>query len=132
MTYFKILTFAYLILMVSVSSAGVICDSEKCSYTGKITTVYVNTSGQILIYLDKSYPELLAGAQALGLSTVTSSNALVLRMYADDGSIDSKRAEVAKLFYASALSAQATGAEVTIQARVASSGYMMADRIWLK
>lgn len=128
----KLLMVLTLVLVAGITRADVICDNIKCSYTGKIATVYVNSKGQILVYLDKSYPELLTGAQALGQNTVTSSNAFVLRMFADDGSIDTKRAEVAKLFYASVLSAQATSSEVTLHARIASSGYMMADRIWLK
>lgn len=132
MTYKNIIILSILIFISDISRADVTCDSVKCSYVGKVATVYVNTRGQIIVYLDKSYPELLAGAKALGQDTVTSSNAFSVRMFADDGSIDKKRAEVAKLFYATVLSAQATSSEIVMHARTASSGYMIADRIWLK
>lgn len=132
MKFIKLNLLLSLLCVIGFAQADVSCDTEKCSYTGTVKTVYVNAYGQILVYLDKSYPELLTGASALGYDAVTSPNALVIRINADDGSLDAKRSEVAKLFYSTALTAQATGAEVTMQARIGSGGYMMADRVWLK
>ncbi len=114
------------------AQADVTCDTDKCSYTGTVKTVYINKSGLMIAYFDKSYPELLTGAAALGAESVTVSNAFALPVFADDLSIDEERGEVAKLFYSTFLTAQATGAEVTIQAREAHGAYMKADRIWLK
>lgn len=61
-------------------------------------------------------------AQGVGFNPAVASAAIIK---VDD------HPDFAKLFYSTALAAQASGREVTIQMRGVASGYLVIDRIWL-
>lgn len=91
-----------------------------CSYLGEVKSIYVNKSNHILIYFDTVAASGFADSVASG---VTQQSAAILP-------IDEKP-EFAKLFYATALAAQASGRNISIQMRDSLGGYMKIDRIWL-
>lgn len=91
-----------------------------CQYTGKVKEIYVNSSDWILLYFDT--PLDVNVPQGLGINAVRGGAAIVKI---------SNNPEFAKLFYSTALTAQASGRDVTIQLRGVQSGYLQADRIWL-
>jgi len=94
--------------------------SPYCQYTGKVNKIYINSGGLILLYFDS--PLNLADAEAVGYSP-TSATATVYPL--------SENPDFAKLFYSTALAAQASGRSVTIQMRGTQHGYLKFDRIWL-
>lgn len=91
-----------------------------CQYDGLVETIYVNKYNQILLYFDTA----MAGGEAAkaGLGSVRVEAALVNI---------SAHPEFAKLFYSTALSAQATGRAISLQMHNTHQGYLEADRIWL-
>lgn len=91
-----------------------------CSYKGKVKSIYINSGNAILLYFDT--PLAAGDSDIAGYSTSNYSAAIV--------SV-SENLEFAKLFYSTALTAQASGRDVSIQMRGTLSGYMKADRIWL-
>ena len=94
-----------------------------CQYTGYVKQIYVNKSGMILIYYDTPFDteqDADVAGYSLGLGGRSAAVVLV-----------SENPEFAKLFYSTALSAQATKRKITIQMRGTHSGYLKADRIWL-
>jgi hypothetical protein len=94
--------------------------SPYCSYVGKVDKVYINSGGLILLYFDT--PLILADAEAVGYSpTNTKATAYLV----------SENPDFAKLFYSTALAAQASGRSVTIQMRGTHGSYLKFDRIWL-
>ena len=95
-------------------------DDDYCGYTGKVQSIYVNSGNLVLMYFDTPMdPEnaKLAGMQI----TVPNAGAV---------SID-QNPEFAKLFYSTALSAQATKRNVSVQMRGQIGGFPKIDRIWL-
>lgn len=92
-----------------------------CEYRGKVRSLYINADGSILLYFDIPLPK---GEEAnAGISVTDYSSAIVSLNDTPD---------FAKLFYSTALSAQASGREVTIQMREALAGRLKADRIWIQ
>ena len=94
--------------------------SPYCSYVGYVSRIYVNASDQILLYFDT--PLASGAASSVGFSA-TSTTAGVVRI--------SENPEFAKLFYSTALAAQASKRKVTIQMRNNFGSYLKMDRIWL-
>lgn len=114
---------ALLLSSVNVFAATPVCHSSHngyCQYNGKVRSIYINASGVILLYFDSNM-DVSEGVIA-GMSLTHGNAAAVLL---------SENIEFAKLFYATALSAQASQRPVTLQMRGTISGYMKADRIWL-
>ncbi len=91
-----------------------------CGYVGKVKSIYVNTANSILLYFDTNLD--LTNAADAGLS-VSKASAAIIKV--DDNP------EFAKLFYSTALAAQSTGRNITIQMRGVLNGYLIIDRIWL-
>jgi hypothetical protein len=121
----KILALALLVFCASLNAAAPVCKldssgSPYCQYSGKVKRVYINSGGLILIYFDTDLN--LNEANDIGLSP-SYGNATAFQL--------SDNPDFAKLFYSTALSAQATGRSVTVQMRRIKSGYLQFDRIWL-
>lgn len=92
-----------------------------CSYKGIVQRVYVNSSNWILLYFDTSLD--LNEVASVGLSGITISSACIYRF--------TDNPDYAKAFYASILSAQASGTRISVQMRGGISGYLQCDRIWV-
>jgi hypothetical protein len=91
-----------------------------CAYTGKVQRIYINSGNLIRMYFDTPVPlDVPAG---IGYN-VTQAPAAAIRINSNP--------DFAKLFYSTALAAQASGRNVTIQMRGTTSGYLLIDRIWL-
>lgn len=91
-----------------------------CSYTGTVARIYINSGNLILIYFDE--PINLSEPSKAGLS-ITEASAAAYKV--------NDNPEFAKLFYSTALAAQASKRKVTIQMRGITHGYLKFDRIWL-
>lgn len=91
-----------------------------CSYTGTVARIYINSGNLILIYFDE--PVNLSEPSKAGLS-ITETSAAAYKV--------NDNPEFAKLFYSTALAAQASKRKVTIQMRGTTHGYLKFDRIWL-
>lgn len=107
----------------SAVAATPVCHSSYngyCQYDGKVRRIYINAGGMILVYFDSTMDVAEGGVAGISLSS-GSATAVSL----------SENPEFAKLFYATALAAQASKRPVQIQMRGTLSGYMKADRIWL-
>lgn len=94
-----------------------------CSYTGHVQKIYVNAAGDILIYFDTPF-DSEQDTTVAGF-TISSNGRLAATVRIADG------ADFAKLFYSTALSAQATKRKIDIQMRNTHNGYLKVDRIWL-
>jgi hypothetical protein len=105
---------------VAYSEAPTCHSAGYCGYTGKVSTVYVNAFGSILIYFDE--PVTVSEASKAGFS-ITKTSAAIFHV-ADNP-------DVAKMFYSTALSAQATGRNIGMQMTGVSSGYLKFDRMSL-
>ncbi len=91
-----------------------------CSYQGKVSRIYINTGNTILIYFDT----LLDANAASGVGfTVTQRSAAAFDL--------NENPEFAKIFYSTALAAQASNRDIVIQMRGTLGGYLKLDRIWL-
>jgi hypothetical protein len=113
--------------------ASVDCSGSRCQYTGGITQLYLSSGGSILAKLDRRYPELISGAQDIGVSGVTQSSAVGVQMFIDGTETEKLKAlEFAKYIFNTLLVAKTSGRKVTMQLRSQSNGYMMLDRVWLK
>ena len=91
-----------------------------CRYTGKVQRIYINSANLILLYFDTPVP--LDVPEIIGYN-VTRAPAAAIRIGSNP--------DFAKLFYSTALAAQASGRDITIQMRGTTSGYLLIDRIWL-
>lgn len=91
-----------------------------CKYVGPVSQVYVNAHGLILIYFDQA---ILTSDTGIAGLTITNGSAASFKI--------SENPEFAKMFYSTALSAQASGRDISIQMRGTESGYLRFDRIWL-
>jgi len=98
-----------------------ISSGPYCTYSGAITSIYVNT-GVILVYLDTNID--VSKLNSVGISGVTQTDAVIVPI--------SENPDFAKIFYATALTARANGSRVTMQAGAGAvvSGYLKVDRIW--
>ena len=94
--------------------------SPYCSYNGKVQRIYVNASNLILVYFDTPIDPTIP--QSHGYD-VTNGGAGAIAI--------SENPEFAKLFYSTALAAQASGRNISIQMRNNVSSYLKIDRIWL-
>ena len=107
------------------SAAAPTCHSHSsgnyCQYTGLVKRIYVNSGNLILIYFDAPVDVATANGYGMGISNGSAAAFSV-----------SDNPEFAKLFYSTALSAQASGRAVSIQMRSNQSGYLKFDRIWLE
>ena len=91
-----------------------------CQYTGKVQRIYINRWNMILLYFDTP---IAASEPAKAGYSISQRNAAAFRV--------DEKPEFAKLFYSTALAAQASGRNVSIQMRGTQSGYLKFDRIWL-
>lgn len=92
-----------------------------CQYTGRASQVYINSSGQIILYFDTAMAA--SAPSSVGIAGVSVHTAA---MY-----VLSENPDYAKLLYASLLTAQARGATISVQLWGVSGGYMKIDRIWV-
>lgn len=90
------------------------------SYAGTVDRIYINSGNLILIYFDE--PIEISEASKAGLS-ITETSAAAYKV--------NDNPEFAKLFYSTALAAQASKRKVLIQMRGTLNGYLKFDRIWL-
>lgn len=122
----KVLTLLFacsLVMTLDVSAAAPICHSSHggyCTYTGTVKHIYVNSSNLILIYFDTP---MAASEPAKAGFSASKTNAAAF--------VIGDNPEFAKLFYSTALAAQASGRKISIQMRDVYSGYLKFDRIWL-
>lgn len=110
-------------ISLSVQASTAFCSSASvnyCQYTGKVSKIYVNSDGVILMYFES--PITPSEAQNAGF-TIRSGIAAVFQI--------SENVEFAKMFYATALAAQASGRDVIIQMHDVEIGYLKFSRIWL-
>ncbi|MDT3334958.1 hypothetical protein Q4Q49_06560 [Shewanella sp. SP1S1-7] len=118
------LAFMALLPLASVQAALPSCSSASggyCQYTGKVANLYVNSGNTILMYFDT--PMDPANASVAGFSA-SNGNAGIVKI--------DENPEFAKLFYSTALAAQASQRNVSVQMHGTVSGYLKIDRIWLK
>ncbi|QDO85851.1 hypothetical protein FM037_24555 [Shewanella psychropiezotolerans] len=97
-----------------------VCYDGYCQYHGKVSRIYVNSVNLILLYFDTAMDP---GEGSTASMSLTTGAAAAVKM--------SDNPEFAKLFYSTALAAQACQRNVQIQMRGTISGYMKIDRIWL-
>lgn len=121
----KIIVISLLLIIPSISfAASPTCHQHTsgnyCSYTGKVNRIYINAGNFLLLYFENPVDVSLANSFGMGISNGGAAAFLI-----DD------KPEFAKMFYSTALSAQATGRNVSIQMRGSKSGYLKFDRIWL-
>ena len=106
-----------------VSANTPVCSSASggyCQYSGKVNRIYINSGNIILIYFERALD--VAEAEAVGMN-ISNGGAAAFKV--------SNNPEFAQMFYSTALTAQASGRDVSIQMRGVESGYMAFDRIWL-
>lgn len=118
----RILLAACVFFLTSIAQAGEpTCHSHNsvnyCTYTGSVSKIYANTHGIILMYFDTVLP--------IEKSNISITNGAAAAYPVADNP------EFANLFYSTALAAQASGRNITIQMRGTESGYLKFDRIWL-
>ncbi len=95
-------------------------NTPYCSYTGKVQRIYINSGNIILIYFDT--PVDINVPKEFGYNV---SKGAAAAYKVDDNP------EFAKLFYSTALTAQASGRSIHIQMTDVLLGYLKFDRIWL-
>lgn len=88
-----------------------------CQYRGRVQSTYVNAGNLVILYFD-------AATTQMNIPGVGHLNACAIHM---PGKVD-----FAKMFYASALMAQAAGKTITVQMRDNVYGYAGCDRIWVE
>lgn len=119
----SVLAFAAL-FPVSASAAKPYCTvyngSPYCQYTGKVSKSYVNAGNQIILYFDTAF----GSASEINIPGVTVTNACLVP--------GNSGMDFAKMFYASMLTAQATGRNVTVQMWGDLGGYPKCDRVWVE
>lgn len=89
-------------------------------YTGTVRQLYVNSGNLILLYFDESIA--IVEAADCGF-TITNGTAASYGI--------TENTQFAGMFYSTALAAQVSQKQVTIQMSGVKSGYMKFDRIWL-
>ncbi len=116
----RILVAMVMFVSVSAFAAAPYCSTSYCVYNGKVDSIYVNSGGYILLYFDTPMPASEPDKAGFSVSNLTASIYKI-----------SDNPEFAKLFYSTALAAQASGRPVSIQMRGVVNGYLKFDRIWL-
>ena len=91
-----------------------------CKYTGKVANIYVNSGNVILMYFENAVDVSIPQSRGF---YVTSGGAGALNI--------SDNPDFASYFYSTALAAQASGRDVTVQMRGVKHGNLHIDRIWL-
>lgn len=91
-----------------------------CSYTGKVERIYINSGNVILLYFDTTMDD---GEWEKAGYDAANRSATAIQL--------NDNPEFAKLFYSTALAAQASKRSISIQMRGLYQGYLKADRIWL-
>lgn len=120
--------FGIAVLMASYTAdAGTSCFTYNgagyCQYDGRVSRVYMNSGGLILIYFEQAFDP--GQAASVGVTGVSTGSAC---MYSTTPGFN---LDYARMLYSSALSAQARGATVSMQLWGQNSGYMVCDRIWV-
>ena len=92
-----------------------------CQYDGKVARAYINAYKQIILYFDTPFSP--SSATNVGLTGVTIDNAAIYNTTTDP--------DFAKSLFAAMLTAQARGANVSVQMMSVSAGYLVIDRIWV-
>jgi hypothetical protein len=118
-----LISLCLLVISSSVLAGKPTCSSASsgyCSYTGKVSRIYINSGNIILMYFDTPIP---TGDTEVASFTITNGGAGLIRV--------SDNPEFAKLFYSTALAAQASKRNVSVQMRGTIRGYLKIDRIWL-
>ena len=95
-------------------------EAGYCTYNGKVKTVYVSSSGKILIYFDTN--TTVAEAAKAGF-TIVKTNAAQVTI--------SDNPDFAKLVHSTALTAQTLGRNINIQMNSSSSTNLIISNIWL-
>lgn len=120
-----ILTLMFTLLLSSNVRAGApTCHSASggyCQYSGIVKRIYINSGNIILIYFENAIN--ISEAETAGF-TISNGAAAAFRV--------SNNPDFAKMFYSTALAAQASGRKVAIQMRGVESGYLAFDRVWLE
>lgn len=94
--------------------------TNYCKYYGKVSSIYINSGNIILIYFENAIDVSVASSFGFNISHGEAAAFNV-----------SDNPDFAKLFYSTALAAQASGRNVNIQMRDVQNGYLKFDRIWL-
>lgn len=119
----NLLLFIIFFISMQAYSATTVCSSDHggyCTYTGKVQRLYVNENNIILMYFEESIaPEEIAKTGV----TVSHGDAAGYNI--------SFNPEFAKMFYSTALAAQISNREVSIQMSGSLSGYLQLNRIWI-
>jgi hypothetical protein len=90
-----------------------------CQYRGLVSRSYVSQGGAVLMHFDTAF----TSAAEVTIPNVTVLNACLVQV--------DQNQNFAKMFYASALMAQASGKTVTVQMRGSADGHALCDRIWV-
>lgn len=91
-----------------------------CQYSGKVAQIYVNSGNLVLLYFDVPISVSDANSYGMGISNGSAASLSI-----------TDNPDFANYFYSTALAAQASGRNVTMQMRGSQSGYLKVDRIWL-
>ncbi len=89
-------------------------------YYGKVSRIYINSGNIILVYFEQEIDVAEAADCGIG---ITNGSAAAYKV--------DNNPEFAKLFYSTALAAQASGRNILIQMYGTQNGYPQFDRIWL-
>jgi hypothetical protein len=91
-----------------------------CYYTGKVLNSYVNAGNVILMYFDTQF----GSTSEINIPNVQTLGACAVSMTGTPA--------FSKLFYASILTAQAGGRNVSVQMRGTINGTLVCDRVWVE
>ena len=97
------------LLSSKVSANTPVCSSASggyCQYSGKVNRIYINAGNIILIYFETALD--IAEAEAVGIN-ISNGGAAAFKVSNNPG--------FAQMFYSTALTAQASGRDISIQMR---------------
>jgi len=119
-----VFVFSLMFIAVFANAGAPTCHTHSsgnyCKYYGPVSQIYINSSNQILLYFEEPVDVSEANSVGMGISSGIAASFNV-----------TENPEFAKLFYSTALAAQASGRNVSIQMRGSYGGYLKFDRIWL-
>lgn len=96
------------------------CTATYCQYDGTIERIYLNENNFIIVYFNAEFDK--GAASAAGITTT----------FLGGGAVNgTTKPEYAKMFYSTALAAQATGRKVKIQMQGTEASYAKITKIWL-
>ncbi len=132
-TIFKSFLFGVFLLATGSAHADLTCAQYNgkgyCNYKGKISQIYVNRYGQLILYFPESFD--LSHPSSVGLAGITVNNAMTVNM--------SKYPEFGKQMLTLGLSAKMSNATVILQVgdwhgdgSYKFAGYLQPDRIWVE